>query len=696
VGFVSTRFSPDDLGRIRQLADDIPYVIFSHDQSGRVLWGNRYFHDITQITGGDIDNPIALLHTIVKDDLARCFHTVRVALERGGMYEVYLRIKPLYASESAARWHFVRALPQLRDVADKSNWIVTATDVHDHYHGDAQLHSRPHVAQTEPPQRIVWRADERGALVYLSPSWFHYTAIQPSEYYGLPWSAAAIADSDIATVGSVWERATKTKAPFEYDCRLIGRNGVQRWFQVRGRAMRDADNAKIQWYGTCTDIDQRKRSLLTQRFVLESVARIGTVEQLLETCQMLSEVTSSAEDVLPVVDVDAGNVHQSTHYRGTTLDVHKQKGGFPGLIMDSAENASVAPGISPYYWYDSYRMIDGRLFISIGTILDADESANGLAMAMRLMLRSASQMHSEPAIMLSIADRALQLDERECLVSACVAILDPLTMQFEYASRAHAAMLYRESDGRVIELESYGPPLGLRDVSAKINEQTRVLHLQPGSLLVLYTQSGVVGSSAALQTGAALRRLMHLPEVLQAERPAVALAESLPPGSIDVGAMIVLRTEPVASQLSVPESANEKIWRWKFDGSRCEESRIVRDEITILLRPCGASDAEICLFEMIFSELVGNVVRHASNEVEVLLDILTSVPVLHVIDQGPGFVFNVHLPMNPLSESGRGLYIISQVARDFTVESSKNGGSHARVVLPFDIQSFTAEEVLRR
>ena len=54
---------------------------------------------------------------------------------------------------------------------------------------------------------------------------------------------------------------------------------------------------------------------------------------------------------------------------------------------------------------------------------------------------------------------------------------------------------------------------------------------------------------------------------------------------------------------------------------------------------------------------------------------------LHVLDYGPGFRHISILPPDLLSESGRGLFIISALTHDFRVSKRANGGSHARAVL---------------
>jgi hypothetical protein len=88
----------------------------------------------------------------------------------------------------------------------------------------------------------------------------------------------------------------------------------------------------------------------------------------------------------------------------------------------------------------------------------------------------------------------------------------------------------------------------------------------------------------------------------------------------------------------------------------------------------------------VFSELLGNVVRHCSDEVEFALDISGDVPILHALDRGPGFTYNARLPKDIMSDSGRGLFIVRSLISDLNITRRTDGGSHARAVLPFTIR----------
>jgi formate hydrogenlyase transcriptional activator len=65
---------------------------------------------------------------------------------------------------------------------------------------------------------------------------------------------------DILRTSDAWKRALETGQPFEFENRGRRADGVYRWFHVRARPLRDAEDSIVRWYVLATDIDDRKRS----------------------------------------------------------------------------------------------------------------------------------------------------------------------------------------------------------------------------------------------------------------------------------------------------------------------------------------------------------------------------------------------------------------------------------------------------
>ncbi|MEZ4404934.1 MAG: PAS domain-containing protein [Polyangiales bacterium] len=72
-------------------------------------------------------------------------------------------------------------------------------------------------------------------------------------------------------------RAPSRREPYEVEYRFKrASDGSYRWFLARGTPVRDADGRVSRWVGTCTDIDDRKRSDETHRFLAEAGALLAS------------------------------------------------------------------------------------------------------------------------------------------------------------------------------------------------------------------------------------------------------------------------------------------------------------------------------------------------------------------------------------------------------------------------------------
>ena len=78
-----------------------------------------------------------------------------------------------------------------------------------------------------------------------------------------------------------WVAALEEKRRYDLEYRLLGVDGVYRWFKVRAVSIRDEADQILQWIGTCTDIDDQKRAeeaLRQSEALLESRVRERTAE----------------------------------------------------------------------------------------------------------------------------------------------------------------------------------------------------------------------------------------------------------------------------------------------------------------------------------------------------------------------------------------------------------------------------------
>lgn len=120
--------------------------------------------------------------------------------------------------------------------------------------------------------------------------------------------------------------------------------------------------------------------------------------------------------------------------------------------------------------------------------------------------------------------------------------------------------------------------------------------------------------------------------------------------------------------------------QWAFDTSNEIDAHRLRREFIELLRKEGTGDFDAA--ELIYGELIGNVVRHAPGRVTVSLDWHKDALALTVHDEGGTFDPRLALPDDPLSESGRGLFIVKQLACELRFRDIRDNGSKVIAILP--------------
>lgn len=118
-----------------------------------------------------------------------------------------------------------------------------------------ELHYRT-LAEAIP--QLVWTCLPNGSCDFLSKQWVAYTGTQEQLQLGSAWLTMLHPD-DLAQTQAMWHTAVHGAHDYEIEYRLRRHDGEYRWFQVRGVAMRDSDGRILKWFGTCTDIEERKQ-----------------------------------------------------------------------------------------------------------------------------------------------------------------------------------------------------------------------------------------------------------------------------------------------------------------------------------------------------------------------------------------------------------------------------------------------------
>ena len=114
-----------------------------------------------------------------------------------------------------------------------------------------------HVIDTIPT--LAWCNLPDGTNEFLNKNWHEYTGLSPEASHGWGWQAAFHPD-DLPALMEKWNRMLISGEPDEIESRLRRYDGLYRWFLIRAEPFRDDTGKIVRWYGTSTDIDDRKRT----------------------------------------------------------------------------------------------------------------------------------------------------------------------------------------------------------------------------------------------------------------------------------------------------------------------------------------------------------------------------------------------------------------------------------------------------
>ena len=114
--------------------------------------------------------------------------------------------------------------------------------------------------------QIIWTANPDGEVDYFNKQWYEFSGAEST--IGTAAFMPFVYKDDQEFCLGEWNKAVRTGRPYEIEYRLIGKNEQYRWFLGRAVPVRNSEGVIIKWFGTCTDIhDRKERSELLESLV---------------------------------------------------------------------------------------------------------------------------------------------------------------------------------------------------------------------------------------------------------------------------------------------------------------------------------------------------------------------------------------------------------------------------------------------
>jgi PAS domain S-box-containing protein len=105
----------------------------------------------------------------------------------------------------------------------------------------------------------AWTTRPDGYSDFLNQVWLDYTGMTAEQAQGWGW-AEAIHPDDRKRLIEEWRLCLASGTPVDTEARIRRFDSSYRWFLIRANPLKDEAADILKWYGTCIDIEDRKRA----------------------------------------------------------------------------------------------------------------------------------------------------------------------------------------------------------------------------------------------------------------------------------------------------------------------------------------------------------------------------------------------------------------------------------------------------
>ena len=254
--------------RVRLIVNTIPTMAWSVQANGSVDFVNKRWLEYTGLSFAQaLNNPTGTLHP---QDLPRVMEKWLADMAAGQSSEDEMRLR---RADGEYRWFLVRTAPLRDQQGNILKWYGVSIDIEDRKRPELQS-----VALVDAIPQQIWSGPPDGTLDYCNERWRSYMGLGLEELQGDGWQSMLHPD-DRDRVLKAWRQSVTNGTPYEEEERHRGVDGTYRWFLARGVPLRDEHGRVIRWYGTNTDIEDRKRAEEELRRVSGQLLRLQDEER---------------------------------------------------------------------------------------------------------------------------------------------------------------------------------------------------------------------------------------------------------------------------------------------------------------------------------------------------------------------------------------------------------------------------------
>jgi PAS domain S-box-containing protein len=253
----TTEALAENVRRFQEMADAAPVILWITDSDGVCTYLNRPWYDLTGQMEAEAEG-FGWLDATHPDDKERVGRIFRDSNARREPFYVEYRVR---RADGGYGWAIDTAQPRFAPDGAYLGYVGAVIDIDARMAAEDQLRASEARFRTltDAIPAFVWFADKDGRLTYYNARWYAYTGMTEQKSLGSGWVEVLHPD-DVASTAAAWEEARARAMSYVVECRYRRVDGAYRWYVVRAEPLRDQNGGVVGWFGTSTDIHDRKQA----------------------------------------------------------------------------------------------------------------------------------------------------------------------------------------------------------------------------------------------------------------------------------------------------------------------------------------------------------------------------------------------------------------------------------------------------
>jgi PAS domain S-box-containing protein len=180
---------------------------------------------------------------------------------------------------------------------------------------------------------LVWSKLPDGSADFLNQRFREYTGLSVEEGLGWGWMDAFHPED---RAEEEWRAALAAGEPFEKEARLRRADGAYRWFMLRAVPLRDGRGNVVKWYGTTTDIEDRRRA---EEALQEAQHKLAHVTRTQAMGELAAAIAHEVNQPLTAIVTNAN--FSLRQLRGSTANLEELRTAITEIVNDATRASAV-------------------------------------------------------------------------------------------------------------------------------------------------------------------------------------------------------------------------------------------------------------------------------------------------------------------------------------------------------------------